>query len=178
MIKEKNYLLRDTYIFMREELKRIEDILSKEIPRALRQAYDTGGYWHDNPHWDYTLQDQEKLRKRYYQILGPLNAPAIIEEEIRGIDFKSVWIGTEVTIRDEEGKEESWKVVGSFDTVHNPHCKSEEGFISYKAPLIAPLIGKKRGEEVKIILPLGRTRRVRIVDIRSFVQEVEPPSLK
>ncbi len=155
-MSEKNYMLKSTYKILLEEINKLRKRLGLggDIAKELSQAYDTGGQWYDNPHWDGMLQDQQRLIKKFHNLLSSLRSVVFIEDLPLMSD--RVMIGTEVLVEDAESKlQESYKIVGNLDVEYNPLCK-KKGFILYRAPLEQQLIGKSSDEEVIIILPVKK----------------------
>lgn len=149
----KNFILKSTYQILREEAEEIQHKLTKEIPQYLKQAYDTGGYWHDNPHWDYTLLDQQRLSEQLSEILSIISDPVFIED--LSVNCDKVTLGTQVEVRNiETGEIEVYRIVGSVDVLYNPQRK-EKRFISWESPLGHSLLGKLVGDEITVNLPNG-----------------------
>lgn len=82
-------------------------------------------------------------------------------EVIGNPDGKSdeVRFGVFVTIRDTEGTEDEYRIVG-VDEVD-----FEAGWISWQSPLAQALIGKKVGDVVQFVAPAGE-KELRIVRVR------------
>lgn len=147
---DKNYMLKSTHKILLEKVKILNKKLGGDIARELSQAYETGGQWHDNPHWDGMLQDQQQLIKKLQKILSVLKSAVFIEDLFLKGDV--VTVGVKIEVEDEAHKKNIYKIVGSWDVEYNPLCK-EKGFISYQSPLAYQLIGKFVGDEVSVILP-------------------------
>lgn len=148
-----NLMLRETYDKICEESKKLNERLSKDIPQELGQAYDTGGQWHDNPHWEYMVVDQQRLKKKQYEINEILDGVVFIENLV--IDFETVSIGTKVEAKNfETGKIEIFRIVSRIDIVYNPGS-SEKRFVSSESPRGVALLGRSVGEEVAINTPDG-----------------------
>ncbi|MEK9168277.1 MAG: GreA/GreB family elongation factor [Patescibacteria group bacterium] len=155
-------MLKSTHRILLEEVKKIRKRLSKEITKELSQSYETGGQWHDNPQWDYMLQDQQRLAEKLRKILSALRSVALIDDlPVKG---DRVTIGVEIQVEDETGQKESYKIVGSLDMEYNFLCR-KKGFISYQAPLARQLMGKSLDEEITVMLPVKK-RRLIILAIR------------
>ena len=76
-------------------------------------------------------------------------------------DTAQVSIGTVVTIRDEAGHEETYSILGAWDSA------PEIGVVSYKAGIGQSLLGKKPGESVALPTETG-TRSVTVGTIETF----------
>ncbi len=67
-----------------------------------------------------------------------------------GQDHSRVFFGAEVTVRDEEGAKESYRIVGVEES------DPAEGLLSWISPLAKALIGARVGDTVELNLPAGR----------------------
>jgi transcription elongation GreA/GreB family factor len=63
-----------------------------------------------------------------------------------------VQFGSTVTLVDDEGEVETWKIVSPQE------ANSLHGTISTKSPVGAALIGKRMGDDVVVSAPGGETR--------------------
>jgi len=157
-----NFILRSTYQILQKKAKEIEKKLKTETSPALKQTYETGGYWHDNPQWDSTLKDYERLKERLYEIRDILKNPIFIED--LSIDCSKITIGTQIEVKDASiGKVEIYRIVGSADVIYDPRGL-EKKFVSWKSPIARSLLGKEVGDTVVIGLP-NKTARLNILTI-------------
>lgn len=72
-----------------------------------------------------------RARRTTAQVVGPQDAA-----EVR--------FGTRVTIEREDGRRQTWRIVGEDE------AEPSQGTLSYVAPLARTLIGKRAGEEVEV----------------------------
>ncbi len=157
-----NIMLKATYQIALQKEKELHIKLSQEMPKEIHDSYESGGYWHDNPHWDNMLLDQERLSTQLKELRESLASPQFIDE--MRISAEYVSIGTLVTVKFlDTGETEDFYILGPLDLLYNPSCQGSQ-FISVFAPLAQPLIGKKSGEQVRISLPSG-VRELEIVKI-------------
>jgi transcription elongation GreA/GreB family factor len=77
------------------------------------------------------------------------------------VDTNHVSIGTVVTLRDASGKEDTYSILGAWDSA------PELGVVSYKAAIGQALLGKKPGESVELPTETG-PRSVTIEKIVPF----------
>lgn len=159
---ERNFILKSTHKILLEEVDKINKKLGGEIPKELSQTHETGGQWHDNPQWNYMLQDQQRLIKKLQKLLSALRSIVFIEDLL--VKGDRVSMGVEIEVEDEDGQRENYIIVGSLDMEYNP-LRKEKRFISYQAPLARQLLGKFIGEEVVVKLP-EKKRKLTILSIR------------
>lgn len=166
-------MLRSTLQSLLEESQKIEKDL-KDLGGQLSHAYETDGYWHDNPGWQHLMHRQQMFVNRLSEIGMLLKNPTLIED--LSIDGRTVRVGTCVKVVDistQEQKIEKYKIVGPADISYNPICRegdeedknSDEFFASCEAPLVQPLLGKSVNDIVTVKLPTGKTRTLKIIEI-------------
>jgi transcription elongation factor GreA len=61
-------------------------------------------------------------------------------------------------VRDQDGAEQTWKIVSSHD------ASPTEGKLSVESPVAAALLGRATGEITSVLLPRG-TRKLTIVSV-------------
>jgi len=137
------YLTKDGIARMEARLER----LKRELPAAAEEAAHAASFG-DRSENDAYKQAKSILRRTQGQIWQ-------IEDELkRVVEIKTgdtghgtrdtVTLGSTVTIEDKNGKRQIYQLLGTLET--NP----ERGIISNKSPLGAALMGKKKGETIKI----------------------------
>src|ERR1039457_2017181 len=82
------------------------------------------------------IQLEESLQSS--EIITPPNGPADI-----------VRFGATVTVRESDGNEASYRIVGVDET------DSNRGWVSWVSPIAKALLNSKRGERIRFKLPLG-----------------------
>ena len=71
----------------------------------------------------------------------------------------TVSIGTTVELEDEKGKKSTFTIVGTTET------NSLEHKISNESPVGSALVGHKKGDEIEVVAPSGKTRKYTITGI-------------
>ena len=71
--------------------------------------------------------------------------------EAEGSTGGVVRIGSSVTVKDDEGIEETWSIVGRAE------ADATKGLISNESPVGKSLLGRKDGETVDVVTPVGIT---------------------
>ncbi|MFA6003820.1 MAG: transcription elongation factor GreA [Elusimicrobiota bacterium] len=146
------FLTRAGYEKLRLE---IEDLKKRKVQlsRDIAEAREKGDLSEN--------AEYHSAKEKMSEVLGRIN---LIQDKLEGAklidDLKSpkdtVSIGCSVTVKDEDGDEVTYTLVGSDES--DPSA----GRISVYAPLAQGLLGKKVGEKVSIDMPAG-TRAFTIV---------------
>ncbi|OQA02523.1 MAG: Transcription elongation factor GreB [bacterium ADurb.Bin400] len=146
-------MLRSTHELLKVLISELKQRILSDMPEQISQAYETGGYWHDNPHWEGMIIDQQQLAKKIDDLSMLLHNPILIDELNPSCSLVSV--GTEVKVENRNsGKTERFRIVGPADIIFNPLCKDKEsGYISVKTPVARALLGKTIGQVVVVKLP-------------------------
>lgn len=151
-----NFLLRSSHKKISEEYQELLEKFRIDIPKQIREAYGSGGEWHDNSAWDVALEKQDNLASQLKTLGEFLKSPVFIED--LEISPDSVRVGTEAELVDESGEVFSFKILGPADV------KFHSGAMSCYSPLAQQLMSHKEGEIVECKLPKG-TKKFRIVRI-------------
>ena len=69
-----------------------------------------------------------------------------------------VGFGSSVQVRDQDGREQTWKIVSSHDAAPG------EGRLSVESPVASALLGRAAGQKTSVVLPKG-TRELTIVSV-------------
>ena len=135
-------------------LKELQDELSKrkgpireEIAQKLKEARAQGDL-SENAEYDAAKDAQRDNETRIDEIEALLKNVEVITDE--DVNSDKVGVGTKVTVRDLEFKED---IV--FDIVGTTQADSLEGKISNESPLGMALIGSKKGQTVTVDSPAG-----------------------
>jgi transcription elongation factor GreA len=67
-----------------------------------------------------------------------------------------VRVGSQVQVTDDKGKSMSYTIVGSTES--NP----SENKLSNESPVGKALVGRKKGDSVKVVLPSGKQRELKV----------------
>lgn len=125
------------------ELRRLEE----ELAQLGREAMEQGGLRDPGDYAEF-LARREALEERIH-ILRQLDA---MGRERPAEDGGSVALGQRVTIRTEEGTEETWQIVPPAS------ARPREGLISDRSPLGRALINRLEGDVVDVPSPEGSYR--------------------
>ncbi|MBK5229684.1 MAG: transcription elongation factor GreA [Thermoleophilia bacterium] len=146
-----------------EKLKvEIEDLAGRgrrEVAERIKEARDFGDI-SENAEYDAAKNDQAMLESRIATLEEKLRSAVVIDES--DVDKDVVGVGTTVHLKDQKtDKSSKYKIVGSSeaDPVH--------GKLSNESPIGNALMGHKRNDIVKIPVPRGPARRLKITKIEA-----------
>jgi transcription elongation factor GreA len=144
-----------------EKLKtEIEDLSGrgrKEIADRIKEARDFGDIA-ENAEYDSAKNDQAMLEARIAQLEDRVRSAVIVDEANLENDIVSV--GTTVHLKDQKtDKSVKYKIVGSSEA--DPGA----GKLSNESPIGKALMGHKRNDIVKVPVPRGPQRQLKITKI-------------
>jgi len=129
---EKRYITAEGHRAMQEELA----VLSVPIPQEEKEALALGG------------EGEERERARRARHLAAiLDEVQVVTPEVP--DEAQVFFGAWVTLEDEEGEETTYRIVGPDE------ADAKAGRLSVESPLARALLGKEKGESVRVERPRG-----------------------
>lgn len=141
---------------LEEELQYLSTIRRAEVAEQIAVARGFGDL-SENAEYDDAKNEQSRLEAQIMELENTLRTAIVIDES--NISTDRVNIGTTVRILDLELKEEEeFTIVGTRESDPNSNK------ISNESPLGAALLGKKKGEKIKVQVPSG-TIDVKIIDI-------------
>ena len=130
---------------LQEELNYLKTTRSDEVAEQIKIARGFGDL-SENSEYDEAKNEQGKLYSRIAELEEILQHVVIVDESAAS---DAITIGCTVTVRAKDGKEASYKIVGSqeSDPMH--------GIISEESPFGKALIGAKEGDTVTVEAPSG-----------------------
>jgi transcription elongation factor GreA len=142
---------------LEEELDFLKSVKRKEVVERIKIARSHGDL-SENSEYDSAKEDQGFLEGKISSIESMIRNAVIITADELNTD--EVRLGRTVTFKElPDGDEESYTIVGSAEA--NPI----EGLISNDSPIAKGLIGRSKGDEVRIVTP-GGEMTVTILDIK------------
>ncbi|MCM3710818.1 transcription elongation factor GreA [Sporosarcina luteola] len=142
---------------LEEELEFLKTVKRKEVVERIKIARSYGDL-SENSEYDSAKEDQAFVEGKISSLESMIRNSVIITEDEMNTD--EVQLGKTVTFKElPDGDEETYTIVGSAEA--NPI----EGLISNDSPIAKGLIGKGKGDEVKITTPGGEMSVV-IVEIK------------
>jgi transcription elongation factor GreA len=139
------YLTREGFKRLDDELEQLRTVKRPEVSERIRRSKDMTDTT-DNAEYDEAKSEQGFIEGRIAELEGTLAAAQIIGEAPSG-DF--VGLGSRVTVKDDEGDVEKYRIVGSME------ADPKRGLISNESPVGRALLGKKPGETATVVAPGG-----------------------
>ena len=131
---------------LEKELNYLKTTREREIAEMIAEARSYGDL-SENSEYDAAKNEQAKLYGRIAEIEDILSHAVIIEDENEATG--RVGLGCFVTVKDENGKETTYKITGSQEA--NPM----EGKLSDDSPFGRAIVGKGEGDTFVVNAPSG-----------------------
>ena len=141
------YLTAEGKATLEEELSHLKMVRRPEVADRIQQAKMDGDVSESGEYED-AKNEQAWVEGRIRTLEHMLQNSRIIE----GTRSDTIMLGSRVHIRDGEGGDYNWTIVGSAEA--NPR----QSRISNESPVGRALLGKKVGEEVAVSAPGGSFR--------------------
>jgi transcription elongation factor GreA len=141
---------------LQDELAALERDGRREIAERIKTARDWGDLKENSEYHD-AKNDQAHLETKIARLREKIADAVIVEEETAG-PSGVVGFGSTVVVRDDEGAEQTWRIVSSHE------ANAKEGRLSAESPVAVALLGRPQGEQISVSLPKGR-RRLTIVSV-------------
>ena len=146
------YLTPEGLEKLKKELRYLVDVKRKEISERIRHTASQGDL-KENAGYDAAKEEQGFIEGRIKELSQILAQAEIISKKDNG----KVQLGVTVNLEC-EGKKEKFQIVGPEE------ADIIQGKISFKSPLGEAILGKKKGDKVKIKTPDGE-RECKIIGI-------------
>ena len=159
MAEKKNILTYTGLKKYEDELHDLKVNKRQEIAQKIKEAREQGDL-SENAEYDAAKDEQRDIEARIVDLEKLLkNAEVVVEDEI---DLDKISIGCQVKVLDiEEDEEMEFKIVGSTE------ANSLEGKISNESPLGKAMIGKKRGDIIKVDF-MGNEVKYQVLDVKRY----------
>jgi transcription elongation factor GreA len=145
-MSEQTYLTADGAEELRRELDELINVRRPALAKKLKEAVAEGDL-KENADYHDTKEQQGFVEGRIQYLENILRAAVIISNDGKSDEVR---IGSEVTIREEDGDEdETYIIVGAAEA--NPR----DGKISLESPIGSALLGRKKGDKVRVKTPNG-----------------------
>lgn len=158
----KDNTLTVSWASLEKRKEEFEDLKTRQIPQNIQDIAIAASYGDLRENFEFkSAKEQQRVLQRKF-------AEFEIELDIaRGTNFENpdtsvVSIGTVVTLLDDSGKEETFSILGAWDSA------PELGIVSYKAGIGQALLGKKIGDKVNVSTEAGESNSVKIVSIKPY----------
>ena len=138
-------LTAEGYLELETELNELKNVKRVEVINALKEARAQGDL-SENADYDAARNDQAQIEARIKELEYKLEHSQIVDVKTKnGVAS----IGSMVTIKDDDGEEEEYKLVSSVEA--DPFNNK----ISVESPIGSAIKGHKKGDKVLVQSPNG-----------------------
>jgi transcription elongation factor GreA len=155
MVQKETFLTPEGLEKLKAELEQLQSVRRPQVAEQIHRAKELGGTV-DNAEYDDAKNEQAFVEGRILTLESMIKSATLIKEGKS--PSKWVKLGSKVTVRDQDGEEEHYTIVGSVE------AGPSEGKISNESPVGSALLGKKVGDEVEAQVPAG-TLKLKVVAI-------------
>jgi transcription elongation factor GreA len=138
------------------ELAALEGEGRREIAERIKTAREWGDLKENSEYHD-AKNEQAHLETKIARLREKISA-AVVVEATPAAASGQVGFGSSVLVRDQDGAEQTWKIVSSHD------ASPAEGRLSVESPVAVALLGRAPGETTSVLLPRG-SRKLTIVSV-------------
>jgi transcription elongation factor GreA len=147
-------LTPDGLVKLKSELEELQGPKRREVAARIKEAREFGDIM-ENSEYDDAKNEQAMLEAKIAQLEDKLRSASVIDASELSTD--EVRVGTTVHVKDEKtGKSVKYAIVGSAEA--NP----SENKLSNESPVGKALVGRKKGDSVKVVLPSGKQRELKV----------------
>jgi len=129
---------------LEEELAHLLSVKKPGLATRIQEATEHGDI-SDNSEYEELKEEFVLTEARIHELEQMLDRAEIVEPPTTG----SVGLGSVVTIRGDDGEEETWRLVGPEE------ADSRHGTISTDSPVGSALMGCRVGDEASVATPAG-----------------------
>jgi len=155
MAEKEVFLTPEGLAKLEAELENLRTVGRQEVARKITQGKQLSGSAND-PEYDDAKKEQAFIEGRILTLENMIKKARIIGAEASPSD--RVEVGSKVIVRNQEGEEEHYAIVGSAEA--NP----SQGKISNESPVGRALLGRRVGEEAEVVAPAG-VRKLTVISI-------------
>ena len=142
---------------LKDEIEHLSTVKRREVAERIKEAREFGDI-SENSEYDDAKNEQAMLEARIASLEEKLRSASVINAA--ELDSNVVRVGSLVSVKDEgSGKSLKYTIVGSTEA--NP----SENRLSNESPVGKGLLGRKKGDTVKVTLPDGKSRELKITKI-------------
>ena len=146
-MSETNYVKKETYEKMREELYQLKKVERPAASHAIAEAREKGDL-KENAEYDAAKEAQGLLEAKIKQLEGIIATARILDEN--NIDISKVSILTKVTVTNLGTKKQV-----TYQIVSEKEADLKLGKISVTSPIGKGLLGKVKGDVTEVQVPSG-----------------------
>jgi transcription elongation factor GreA len=156
MTESANLTTPDGLRRLESELEALEGEGRREMAERIKTAREWGDLKENSEYHD-AKNDQAHLETKIARLRERISAAVIVEAAPVG-SGGAVSFGSSVHVRDQNGVEQTWKIVSSHD------ASPAEGRLSAESPVATALLGRSAGDKTSVTLPKG-SRELTILSV-------------
>jgi transcription elongation factor GreA len=141
---------------LKKEIEYLSTTKRREVAERIKEARDFGDI-SENSEYDDAKNEQAMLESRIMLLEDKLRSASVIDAKELSADV--VRVGSQVYVKDDKGKELAYTIVGSTEADPSANRLSNE------SPVGKALVGRKKGDNVKVMLPSGKQRELTVTKI-------------
>jgi transcription elongation factor GreA len=142
---------------LKQEIEHLSGDKRREVAERIKEAREFGDI-SENSEYDDAKNEQMMLEARIAALEEKLRSATVIDSS--QIDADIVRVGVRVNVKDEgSGKSLEYSIVGSTEA--NP----SDNKLSNESPVGKALLGHKKGDVVDVVLPNGKSRKLKVTKI-------------
>jgi transcription elongation factor GreA len=141
---------------LKKEIEYLSTTKRREVAERIKEAREFGDI-SENSEYDDAKNEQAMLESRIATLEDKLRSASVIDAS--ELDANVVRVGSQVYVTDEKGKKLAYTIVGSTEADPSANRLSNE------SPVGKALVGHKKGDKVKVLLPSGKQRELTVTKI-------------
>jgi transcription elongation factor GreA len=141
---------------LKKEIEYLSNEKRREVAERIKEAREFGDI-SENSEYDDAKNEQAMLEARIATLEDKLRSASVINAS--ELDSNVVRVGSVVNVKDDAGKSLKYTIVGSTE------ADPSQNRLSNESPVGKALLGRKNGDAVKVQLPNGKTRELKITKI-------------
>ena len=141
---------------LKAEIEYLSNDKRREVAERIKEAREFGDI-SENSEYDDAKNEQAMLEARIATLEEKLRSASVINAS--ELDSNVVRVGSLVSVKDDSGKSLKYTIVGSTE------ADPSQNRLSNESPVGKALLGRKNGDSVKVQLPNGKTRELKITKI-------------
>jgi transcription elongation factor GreA len=140
---------------LKVELEELSTKRRAEVAERIKEAREFGDI-SENSEYDDAKNEQAMLETRIAQLEEKIRSASVVDPG--EVDTEVVQVGNAVNVVFDDGKEQTFTIVGSAEA--KPPAK-----LSNESPIGKALLGHRTGDDIEVSLPNGKKRRLKVTQI-------------
>ncbi len=140
---------------LKAELEELSTTRRAEVAERIKEAREFGDI-SENSEYDDAKNEQAMLETRIAQLEEKIRSASVVDPG--EVDTEVVQVGNAVSVQFDDGKEQTFTIVGSAEA--KPPAK-----LSNESPIGKALLGHRKGDAIEVALPNGSKRRLTVTQI-------------